>query len=78
MEVIMKKKKPVFPRGILVAILIVLMSIVGIGTLVALESQKASGDLMGLWEDIVLGILCSVVASVVFAILTRIYSRNDS
>lgn len=74
----MKKKKPVFPRGILVAILIVLMSIVGIGTLVALESQKASGDLMGLWEDIVLGILCSVVASVVFAILTRIYSRNDS
>lgn len=74
----MKNKKPVFPRGILAAILIALIGIAGIVTLAALESQKNPSDLLGLWEDIVLGILCSVVASVVFAILTRIYSRNDS
>ena len=74
----MKNNKPVFPRGILVAILIALTGIGGIGTLVALESQKVSSNLLELWENIVLGILCSVVASIVFAILTRIYSRNDS
>ena len=74
----MKNKKPIFPRGILVAILIAFISIVGIVTLTVLESQKDPSDLLGLWEDTVLGILCSVVASVVFAILTRIYSRNDS
>ena len=77
-EGIMKNKKPIFPRGILVAILIAFISIVGIVTLTVLESQKNPSDLLGLWEDTVLGILCSVVASVVFAILTRIYSRNDS
>ncbi len=74
----MDNNKPIFPRGILVAILIALMSIGGIGTLMVLESKKASSNLLGLWEDIVLGILCSVVASIVFAILTRIYSRGDS
>lgn len=74
----MKDKKPIFLRGILFAILIAIISIGGLGTLVALETHKVSSDPLQLWEDIVLGILCSVVASVVFAILARIYSRNDS
>lgn len=74
----MNKKKPVILKGILVAVLIAIMCTGGIGTLVALESQRSSGDMLVLWENIILGILCSVVASIIFAIITRIYSRNDS
>ena len=74
----MKKKKPVILKGILFSVLIVIFCIGGIGTLMALEFKKSDKDILGLWEDIVLGILCSVIASVIFAILTRIYSRNDS
>lgn len=74
----MNKKKPVMLKGILVAVLIAIICVGGIVTLVALESKKDSGDMLGLWEDVILGILCSVVASIIFAIVTRIYSRNDS
>lgn len=74
----MKDKKPIFLRGILFAILIAIIGVGGLVTLVVLENYKKSSDPLQLWEDIVLGILCSMVASVVFAILARIYSRNDS
>lgn len=74
----MNKKKPVILNEILVAVLIALTCVGGIITLIVLESKKDSGDMLGLWENIILGILCSVVASIIFAIITRIYSRNDS
>lgn len=74
----MNKKKPVILKGILVAVLIAIICAGGIVTLIVLESKKDSKDMLGLWGDVILGILCSVVASIIFAILTRIYSRNDS
>lgn len=72
------KKKPVILKGISVAILIAIMGAGGIVTLVVLESKKDSGDMLGLWEDVILGVLCSIVASIIFAIIAWIYSRNDS
>ncbi len=74
----MNNKRPVWLKGILVAVIIVILCAVLIGALIAIESHKTDGDIMGLGEEIILGILSSVVASVIFAILTRIYSRNDA
>ena len=74
----MNNKKPVWLKGIFAAVLIAILCVGWIITLGVLESQKEDGNMVEIWEDIVLGILSSVAASVIFAILTRIYSRNDA
>lgn len=70
-------KKPIWNKTTSVWGVFSLLAIAVIGTLLVLEGNKEQPDYLALWQSVVLGIACSAVASVIYGIVQRAYTRND-
>lgn len=67
-----------FPKEGWIAIIIAICMIIIVVSMIVIEFQKDNGDLATLWQSVVVGILCSVVASVIFVILQNCFSREEN
>lgn len=72
-----KKSSWRLPRDAVFAIIISVFSIITVGSIVVLEKSKPSPDMLELWKNIVLSILCSVAASVIFILLQKSFTRDE-
>ena len=63
-------------RVFLAGVIAIFMAII-VGLLVAFESQKDNPDLQTLYENIVISIMCSIVASIIYTIMQRGFSNSD-
>lgn len=59
------------------AILTIFVIIVIIGLIIAVEVRKKPHDLVTLYNNITISILCSIVASIIYAIMCRVFSNDD-
>ena len=73
----MKKKNKVWGRYPNIWLVFAIVSVLLIICVFIVDSKSKSPDRAALWEDVVLGISCSVIASGIFAILQRAYTNDD-
>lgn len=53
------------------------ISLLFVGVCIGAEYKKTTPDLLSLWQDMSLGVLCSVVASIIFCMLQAFASTDD-
>lgn len=72
------KNRRKFPKGVFSYIV---MGILGVGIIISiiiLEYKKDEPDISVLWQNILLSILCSVVASIFFILIQKVFTRDDN
>ena len=72
-----KKKNKVWGRHSNIWLVFAIVSVLLIVCVFIVDSRSNSPDSAALWKDVMLGILCSVIASGIFAILQRAYTNDD-
>lgn len=72
------KQKKRIPGPVYTYIIIGVLSIFIVGLIIALEYKKDKPDMSLLWQNIVLSILCSVVASVFFSLIQNAFSDDEN
>lgn len=66
------------PKEGWIAIILAILTVIIVVSIIVIEFQKENGDLATLWQSVVVGILCSVVASVIFVILQNCFAREEN
>lgn len=72
-----KGKKKRWPKEAVAAVIFVVFCILLIGAAVSLELKEQSPNMGKLWQNIILSILCSIAASIIFVLLQEAFSRNE-
>ncbi len=72
------KSRRKFPKGIFSYIVIGVLGVGLIISIIVLEYKKDKPDISVLWQNILLSILCSVVASIFFILIQKVFTRNDN
>lgn len=72
------KNKKKFPKGVFSYILIGILGIGLVISIIVLEYKKQTPDISVLWQNILLSILCSVVASIFFILIQKVFTRDDN
>ncbi len=74
----MKKRKKWWPKGVWGALLIAILTIGIIVSIIAIEAQNENGDLPKLWQSVMLSILCSIAASIIFIIVQNFFTNQEN
>lgn len=72
-----KSTEQKFPKEAVFAILVVVFAAIVVVSIIALELNKDIPDLPSLWQNIALSIMCSIVASIIFVLLQKAFTRNE-
>ena len=72
------KSRRKFPKGVFSYIVIGILGIGIIISIIVLEYKKDEPDISVLWQNILLSILCSVVASIFFILIQKVFTRDDN
>lgn len=73
-----KRPKKKLPQGVLLYIFIGILTGALIISIIALEYKKETPDIPILWQNISLSILCSVVASIFFILIQKVFARDEN
>lgn len=65
------------PKEAVAAIIISILSVMLVVSIFLLEQNQPSPNPADLWQSIVISILCSIVASIIFVILQKAFSRSE-
>ncbi len=66
------------PKGVFSYIVIGILGVGIIISIIILENKKDEPDISVLWQNILLSILCSVVASIFFILIQKVFTRDDN
>lgn len=72
-----KGKKKRWPKEAVAAVIFVVLCILLIVAAILLELKEQPPNMGKLWQNIILSILCSIVASIIFVLLQEAFSRNE-
>ena len=72
------KSRRKFPKGVFSYIVIGILGVGIIISIIVLEYKKDEPDISVLWQNILLSILCSVVASIFFILIQKVFTRDDN
>lgn len=72
------KSRRKFPKGVFSYIVIGILGVGIIISIIVLEYKKDEPDISVLWQNILLSVLCSVVASIFFILIQKVFTRDDN
>ncbi|WP_305084564.1 hypothetical protein [uncultured Clostridium sp.] len=67
-----------FPKGVFSYIVIGILGVGIIISIIVLEYKKDEPDISVLWQNILLSVFCSVVASIFFILIQKVFTRDDN
>lgn len=73
-----QKRRKRIPKKVWEVIAFVIAAIVILFLLILLEGKKTTPDIPQLWENIILSVLCSLVASAIFIIIQKVFVDDEN